>query len=179
VVLVWVTGSPGVGKSAVCDVLKGRGELAVDADWEGYNFWVDRVSGEVVERPPYPTPQGWLDRYAWRIDRARVETLAGQGQAGVPFLCGSVENEIEVWGLFDQAICLVMDDATLLHRLTTRTTNAFGKHPDELRAALEWNQTVEANYRRLGATIIDASLPLETVVSDVLAAVRRQSSAIS
>jgi hypothetical protein len=72
-----------------------------------------------------------------------------------------------------------MDDATLLHRLTTRTTNAFGKHPDELRAALEWNQTVEANYRRLGATIIDASLPLETVVSDVLAAVRRQSSAIS
>ena len=73
--LVWVTGSPGVGKSAVCEVLKRRGELAVDADWEGCNFWVDRVTGEVVEHPPYPAPQGWLDRYSWQINRARVEAL--------------------------------------------------------------------------------------------------------
>jgi dephospho-CoA kinase len=175
VVLVWVTGSPGAGKSAVCDVLKGRGEPAVDADWEGYNVWVDRVSGEVADSPPYPTPQGWLDRYAWRINRARVEALAGQAEAGVAYLCGSVENEVEVWDLFDQVICLVIDDATLLHRLTTRTTNAFGKHPEELRAALEWNQTVEANYRRFGAAIIDASQPLEAVVSDIVAVVRRRS----
>ncbi len=26
---------PGVGKSTVCALLKSRGELAVDADWEG------------------------------------------------------------------------------------------------------------------------------------------------
>lgn len=64
--LMWVTGSPGVGKSTVCALLKSRGELAVDADWEGYNHWVDRTSGQVVTVPPYPVPAGWLERFAWK-----------------------------------------------------------------------------------------------------------------
>jgi adenylate kinase family enzyme len=33
--LVWVTGTSGVGKSTACELLKARGALAVDADWEG------------------------------------------------------------------------------------------------------------------------------------------------
>ena len=70
--LVWVTGSSGVGKSTVCALLKSLGQLAVDADWEGYNHWVDRTSGQVVVDPPYPAPAGWLDRFAWRISRAEV-----------------------------------------------------------------------------------------------------------
>jgi broad-specificity NMP kinase len=172
VALVWVTGSPGAGKSSVCEVLKGRGQLAVDADWEGYSSWVDRVSGEVLENPPYPTPQGWLHRYAWRIDRAKVEALARRAQTGVAILFGAVENEVEVWDLFDDVICLVIDDETLLHRLATRRTNAFGKHPEEVRAALGWNRTAVAAYRRSEATIIDATRPLETVVTDVLVAAR-------
>ena len=45
VALVWVTGNSGAGKSTVCAELQRRGELAVDADWEGYSHWVDRVSG--------------------------------------------------------------------------------------------------------------------------------------
>lgn len=49
--LVWVTGNSGVGKSTVCTLLKSLGELAVDADWEGYNHWVDRTSGQVVVDP--------------------------------------------------------------------------------------------------------------------------------
>ena len=49
---------------------KESGELAFDADWEGYNHWVDRTSGQVVADPPYPVPAGWLERFAWRISRA-------------------------------------------------------------------------------------------------------------
>jgi hypothetical protein len=37
-----------VGKSTVCGLLKSRGELAVDADWEGCNHWVDRTNRQVV-----------------------------------------------------------------------------------------------------------------------------------
>jgi hypothetical protein len=61
--LVWVTGGSGVGKSTVCALLKGRAEVAVDADWEGYSHWVDRVSGQVVTNPPDPVPPGWLTRF--------------------------------------------------------------------------------------------------------------------
>ena len=157
--LVWVTGSPGVGKSTVCALLKSRGELAVDADWEGYNHWVDRTTGQIVADPPYPVPAGWLERFAWKISRADVEALSAKVRDKTAFLCGSVENEVDVRDLYDLVVCLVADNETLRDRLETRTTNAFGKHPEELVAALGWNDGVESTYRRLGARIIDGRRP--------------------
>jgi hypothetical protein len=168
--LVWVTGSSGVGKSTVCALLKSRGELAVDADWEGYSHWVDRTSGQTVTDPPYPTPGAWLERFAWRISRADVEALGTRMHDKTAFLCGSAENEIAVWDLFDRMICLVVDNETLRARLATRTTNAFGKHPEELEAALGWNEDVKSTYRRLGATIIDGTPPPPDVADAILAA---------
>ena len=133
--MVWVTGSPGVGKSTVCTLLKARHELAVDADWEGFNHWVERASGQVVADPPYPVPAGWLERYAWWISRAEVEALVERTHDQTAFLFGSVENECDVWDLLDRVVCLVADNATLQNRLLSRTTNEFGKHPEELAAA--------------------------------------------
>ncbi|WP_280718072.1 hypothetical protein [Kitasatospora sp. MAP5-34] len=54
-----MTGNSGVGKSTVCELLKARGEAAIDADWEGYNHWVDRTSGRVVVDSPDLVPAGW------------------------------------------------------------------------------------------------------------------------
>ena len=167
--MVWVTGSPGVGKSTVCTLLKARHELAVDADWEGFNHWVERASGQVVADPPYPVPAGWLERYAWWISRAEVEALVERTHDQTAFLFGSVENECDVWDLLDRVVCLVADNATLQNRLLSRTTNEFGKHPEELAAALGWNSTVEAKYRCLGATIIDGRLPPPDVADAILA----------
>ena len=46
---------------------------------------------------------------------------------------------------------------------------SFGKHPDELAAALKWNRSTELIYRRLGATIIDGTLPPSEVADAILA----------
>ncbi|GLY37217.1 hypothetical protein Amsp01_032410 [Amycolatopsis sp. NBRC 101858] len=170
--VVWLTGNSGAGKSAVCELLKSRGELAVDADWEGYSHFVDRTSGEVVTDPPYPVPAGWLDHFGWRSDRAKVEALAATARDEVAFLCGSAENEEEVRHLFDVVICLVIDEDTLRERLASRTGNAFGKHPEELAAAVGANAGAEPAYRRLGAKIIDGRAPLPEVADAVLAAGR-------
>jgi hypothetical protein len=105
--LVWVTGAPRVGKSTVGALLRSRGELAVDSDWEGCNHWVDRTNGQVVADPPYPVPAGWLSHSAWRISRAAVEALVARVRDETAFLFGSVENEVEA-----------------------RTTNAFGQHAE-------------------------------------------------
>jgi dephospho-CoA kinase len=167
---VWVTGNAGVGKSTVCALLKSWGELAVDADWEGYNHWVDRATGEVVVDPPCPVPAGWLDRFAWRISRAEVEALAAKTRDRTTFLCATVENEVDVWDLFDLVVCVVVDDETLRNRLLTRTTNSFGKHPEELAAVLEDNAGTESTYRRFGATIIDGTRSPTEVADAILAA---------
>ena len=168
--LVWVTGSSGVGKSTVCDLLKSRGELAVDADFEGFSHWVDRKSGRVVTNPPDPVPAGWLERFGWNISRAEVEILSRTMRDKTAFLCGSAENEEAVRDLFDHMICLVADNETIRDRLGTRTTNPFGKHPEELAAALGWNDDVESSYRRLSATIIDGTQPPAEVADAILAA---------
>jgi hypothetical protein len=167
--LVWVTGTSGVGKSTVCELLKSRGELAVDADWEGYSHWVDRTSGQIVTDPPDPVPAGWLERFGWEISRAEVQTLWGRMRDKTAFLCGAAENEVVVRDLFDHMICLIADNGTIQGRLLTRTTNAFGKRPEELAAALGWNDDIGSRYRSLGATIIDGGRPPQDVVDAILA----------
>jgi hypothetical protein len=89
------------------------------------------------------------------------------------FLCGSAENEADVWDLFDLVVCLVVDNETLQNRLLTRTTNAFGKHPEGLSAALGSNDGVEPTYWRLGATTIVGRRPPAEVASAILAAAIR------
>ena len=113
---------------------------------------------------------GWLERFAWRISRAEVGSLAARARGKTAFLCGSAENEADVWDLFDLVVCLVVDNETLRDRLLTRTTNAFGKHPEELAAALGANDGAESAYRRLGATIVDGRRPAAEVADAVLAA---------
>jgi broad-specificity NMP kinase len=168
--LVWVTGNSGAGKSTACEHLKNLGELAIEADWDGYSHWADRTTGQVITDPPYPVPAGWLDRYAWRISRAKVEALAARVRGTTAFLCGSAENEADVRDLFDLVICLVADDQTLRDRLQARTTNAFGKHPEELAAVLQGNGSMECSYRRSGATIIDGTRPAPEVAEAIRAA---------
>jgi hypothetical protein len=110
-----------------------------------------------------------MDEFPWVIRPEKVSALAESARTETAFLFGTVENELDVWELFDHVACLVIDDRTLRHRLATRTTNEFGKHPAELERILVWNRTVESDYRRFGATIIDATRPLENVTSEVLA----------
>ncbi|MGW5036047.1 AAA family ATPase [Streptomyces nigra] len=169
-----MTGNSGTGKSTVCGVLRERGFVALDADDDGFCRWFDRADGEVVTDPPYPVPAGWLDRYGWEIVRERVEALATDSRSRVAFLCGSAENEAGILDLFDAVVCLAIDDETLRHRLATRTTNPFGRHPEELAAALRWNPLTRTIYERHGATIIDASRPLAEVVDRVIAAVQER-----
>ncbi|MFI1510580.1 hypothetical protein [Streptomyces sp. NPDC020597] len=173
VTLVWVTGNSGAGKSTVCAALRERGHVALDADEDGFSRWIDRAEGEAVMDLPHPVPEGWLDRYGWVIVRERVETLVEESRFRIAFLCGSAENEAEVRDLFDVIVCLVIKEDTLRHRLATRTTNAFGRHPEELAAALEWNPRMRAIYEGLGATIIDASEPLTEVVDSVIDAAQK------
>ena len=52
--LVGVTGISGAGKPTVCDVLKSRNLAAIDTDWDGFNFWVHRESGDpMVDAPTF------------------------------------------------------------------------------------------------------------------------------
>jgi hypothetical protein len=149
-----------------------RGYRSYDTDEDGIAVWRLRATGEQVHDPGGGHhPETWLRDHGWRINRARVESLALMAREEWVFLCGSVENEAEVWDLFDMVVCLVLDESTLRERIATRTTNAFGKSPVELEAILGWNPTMEASYREVGALVVDAAQPLGVVVEEILAGV--------
>lgn len=171
--LIWLTGVPGAGKSAVRRELVRRGEIAHDADEEGFRVLLDRATGLPADDPGRgQRPPNWHERHWYPIARGRVEELRRSAEHDVVFLAGSVPNELDVWDLFDLVLCLVVDDETLRHRLESRTDNDFGKDPAVRDAVLGWNATSALDYERLGATLIDATRPLKDVVDDVLAASR-------
>ena len=73
-------------------------------------------------------------------------------------------------------IYLTVDDDTLRRRLAERTDNGYGKTAEELDGILGANQSFEAMYREHGAVIVDATRPIDEVVTDVLSAAEAASS---
>ncbi len=56
----------------------------------------------------------------------------------------------------------------LAHRLDTRTTNAFGRTPEERRRFLDDVATVEPLLRRVADRTVETTAPLHDVVDTVL-----------
>lgn len=67
-------------------------------------------------------------------------------------------------------VCLTADRETLQGRLARRQTNDFGKAPRDVDAVMAWRGVYEARHEAIGATLVDATLPLPAVVDAVLAA---------
>jgi hypothetical protein len=111
--IAWITGNSGAGKSAVCTVLSERGYLAVDAD-VGTAAWVHRTTGEVTGAAETgPLNQEWFSDHRWLLLRSRVEALIESAEGRSTFLWGMAQNDEELWDLFDVAVCLTLDDATI------------------------------------------------------------------
>ena len=141
------------------------------ADDDGLCEWRERVTGRRVDNvSAHLRSADWATHVGWYIVADRVQRLSEHAKHRNVFVGGSVENEIDVWHLFDRHVCLVVDDAVVADRIQRRTNNDYGKGPGELQSILEWNKTSEENYRRFGAAVIDASRPLPLVVDDVLKA---------
>lgn len=168
--LIYITGVSGSGKSAVAEELKKRGYEAIDADNEGYNQWHNNETNEIVPSPGDAIVRSleWFTKFDWVTSIEKVTKLAKRAQYKTIFFCSTAGHEKELWKLYDKVVCLEVDENTLRQRIATRTSNNFGKEPHELEEILKWHKTSSADYRKLGATIVDANHPLDQVVDDIL-----------
>jgi hypothetical protein len=69
---------------------------------------------------------------------------------------------------FDHIVLLSAPAGVVAERLATRTTNDYGKQPDEVARVLDQQYTVEPLLRRAAGHEIDTSAPLDQVVATVL-----------
>jgi shikimate kinase len=170
---VLVTGMSGTGKSTVIASLAARGYKAIDADDGEWSEWVN-VAGD--DGPSSSSDPNWVWRtkdWVWREDR--MQRLLTTEDAGVLFVGGCAPNQGKFYAQFDHIVLLSAPAAVLVERLATRTTNSYGKHPDELARVLGHLQTVEPRLRRVASLEVDTSAPLEQVVETILRGATEQS----
>ncbi len=159
---ILLTGLSGTGKSTLISALAARGYAAVDADSEAFSMWAEPTTDADTFGPPVEAGRDWV----WREDR--ISELLSTQATDVLFLAGCAENMRKFLPQFDQVVLLSAPADVLCERLRTRTTNGYGKHPDEAARVLSQLETVEPILRRVAGLEIDTTAPLEEVVASVL-----------
>jgi len=156
---VLITGVSGTGKSTVTAALAARGYRAVDGDDPEFSELVD-VPEETL------TGLGSGTDWVWREDRIR--DLLSSHDVGTLFVSGSSPNQGKFYAQFDHVVLLVAPPGLIADRLATRTTNDFGKNPEQLARALRIQQEVEPLLRRSADLELDTTAPLDDVVAAIL-----------
>jgi dephospho-CoA kinase len=155
---VLLTGMSGTGKSSLIRELAARGYKAVDTDYDGYSELVGVPDDELT----VINGQDWV----WREDR--IQELLSNEDAPVLFVSGCAPNQWKFYPQFDLIVLLSAPPSLIVERLATRTSNPYGKNPDEVARVLLLKQTIEPKLRSLADLELDTSAPLDEVVGRVL-----------
>ncbi|MGH2533633.1 MAG: AAA family ATPase [Thermomicrobiales bacterium] len=156
---VLLTGMSGTGKSTLIKELAARGYKAVDTDYDGFSELVNVPADEPTGLDP---GQDWV----WQEDR--IQALLSTDDADVLFLSGTSPNQGKFYPQFDHIVLLTAPADVIIERLATRTTNPYGKRPEEVARVLSLRQTIEPMLRRGAGHEVDTSVPLNQVVATLL-----------
>jgi len=102
----------------------------------------------------------------WREPRI-VELLGGDRDVAL-FVSGTVSNQGRFYSSFDAVVLLSAPVHVLLGRIDARTTNDYGKTAEQRELILEHVREVEPLLRATCTHEIDASRPLDEVVSELV-----------
>ena len=169
---IYITGIFGSGKSAIRQELMKRGYVAYDIDEDHFRAWYNKDTDRRAEEQKEwkDTSIDWRRRYWLKIERPKIELIAemSKSQDKPVFLCGTTPNDNDVWDLFDEVISLSISNEEIVKRLASRTNNDYGKHPDDLKDILGWNETTDERMASYGAIIVNAEQPLGSVVDEII-----------
>lgn len=138
----------GVGKSSLLAELARRGHRTVDTDYGDYHETID---GEQL----------------WREDR--IAALLDEDGQDPLIVSGTTRNQVVFYPLFDHIVLLSAPAEVLVERLTTRTTNPYGKDLAQVAETLGYLETVEPLLREAATLEVVTTVPVAQVADIVLA----------
>lgn len=134
---VLLTGMSGTGKSTVLAELQARGYETVDTDYEAWT----------------------LSDGKW--DEQRMAELLASTKRII--VSGTVENQGNFYQYFDHIVLLSAPLRVLLERVKNRTSNSYGKTPEQQSQIAAYKQSIEPLLRQ-GATLeLDSQAPIEEI----------------
>jgi AAA domain len=143
---VLLTGMSGTGKSALVQELRRRGYAAYDADDDGFSE---------------PRENG---RWGWRL--GAVSELLATADDRLLFFAGCSEEQIEL--TFDYRVLLTAPTIVLIGRLRTRTSNSYGRDPQERTQVLADLADVEPLLRRSADLVLTTTAPVGEIADLLL-----------
>lgn len=172
--LYYVTGVSASGKSTIKKELQSIGYDAYDTDEDDITAWYNKATMQQTNRPDNPNDRTkkWIEDHDWMMSATRVEDLVKTALNKTVFLCGVTSNQFDFYNLFAKIFCLKIDQDALKQRLATRTTNDFGKTPDELASVLIWHIWFEQQNKNKGAVMIDASQTIQDIITQIQANIK-------
>jgi AAA domain len=153
-----VTGMSGTGKSSALAELGRRGYRVVDTDDPGWR-----------EYREYPNASGDMRRGEWLWVEERITGLLDSDDDRTLFVQGCVINQSTFYDRFDAVVLLSAPAEVITDRIARRTTNDYGKTPEERAMVLDDLTRVEPLLRAGCTHELDASRPLDDVVADLIA----------
>lgn len=148
---VLVTGMSGTGKSASLEILRARGHRSVDTDNDEWSVWTTQSDGS----------PDWI----WREET--ITSLLDGHEDGQLYVGGCKTNQGKFYPRFDHVALLSAPAHIILERVTTRSTNPYGKTREEREQILGYLADIEPRLRATATIEIDASAPLLDVVDQL------------
>ena len=131
----------GTGKSTLLEVLAERGHLTVDTDYDGWTLADGRWDTTKMS--------GLLDREPDVV------------------VAGTVDNQGDFYDRFDHVVLLTAPLGVLIERVSSRTTNPYGRTADEQAEIARYVQTVEPLLRRTATIELDGQASIDELAGAV------------
>lgn len=165
---ILITGVAGTGKSTVSAALTALGYKAFNIEEIDELFEMfDKRTGKPFEDFDFNDLES-VKQHDWLCDKSKLQQLIRKNSNGVNYYCGTASNLDDLLPLFDKVFLLTVNDAILHERLSTRTSNDFGRTPEIQQWVSSWKKASEDHLVEEGAILIDASRPLSEVVNDIV-----------
>lgn len=163
-----ITGSPGSGKSTISKLLREKGYRVIDVDDEpGLADWVDKETGQIT-KSNHGNNAEWYKKHDWNWNRDKLNALLNTASNIPIFICGITSNQSNDLDLFDKIFLLQAKEELLRHRMRTRDEkDAYGKTDTEVDHVFTWHTVFEDEMIKHGAIVINASKPLEEVLTQI------------
>ena len=180
--LNFITGAPGAGKTAVTDEISRRGYKIYDTDdpeHTGIAGWHNLQTGEYVAGfNELEVTEDLLATHIWRLTPEALGDFRSQSNSELIYLCGRLRDAKPLIEVSRHLVFLTVSAETIERRLTQRAKIPgeveWGRESWQVDRSISVNKELEAEYRALGAIMIDAERPLMAVVDEVITATTQE-----